>query len=174
MAEAFKKLTAEINKMIVSGQYSKSKAWDLITKTIGTQYRKGLIRVEDNCVVLSLVGPDGVNYLYWNCFEGNNIVEHQFISTSPKVEKSTKNKEKPKVSYLKHLQGAIKPTGGKMKFLDVDALPLPPPVHNRNIHYHFDPKNPIEEHARPANANITYTPIRHDFVETPDISNTLP
>ena len=171
MADAFKQLVAEINKMIVSGQYSKSKAWELITKTIGTQYRKGLVRVEDNCVVLSLVSPDGTNYLYWNCFEGNNVIEHQLISP-PKTEKSTK-KEKPKVSYLKHLQGSIKP-GEKMKFLDIDALPLPPPVANKNIHYHFDPKNPIEKHARPARTNITYTPINHDFVETPEISNNLP
>ena len=169
MSNQFKELVADLNRMVASGQYSKRKAWDEITKRLGSKYRKGLVRVEDNCVLLSLIDPDGNNYLYWNCFDGQRSIQHELV-----VPARGKEKEKPKISFLKHLEGGPTAAPPKLKFLDIDALPLPNAASNRNIHYHFDPKNPIEEHARPANTNVTYTPLRHDFVETPEISSGLP
>ncbi len=164
MGTEFEQLVEQIRRSIKDRSFSKSRLWSTISQRLKSGFKKGIVRVEDGCVILSLLGTDGTEYLYWVCFSGDQLIEHQSVHPA-------RDRKVNQLSFIQHLRP--EPEAEKMKFLDFAALP-PAPHIQREIKWHFQPKNSIERHAKPARAKVSYTPINHDFVETPDVSNYLP
>lgn len=173
MGTAFEQLVELVRRSIKDQSYSKNRLWSLISRQYRSGFRKGLVRLEDGCVILSLLGTDGTEYLYWACFSGDQLIEHQSVHRPTGDHRDHARARPDPQSFIQHLQPG--PRNDKLKFLDfATALPPPLPRHHPEVKWHFQPKNSIERHAKPARTKVSYTPINHDFIETPEVSNSLP